>query len=71
MENVHYATYGWVAVITAIICGKWALELGFGQVRQLLWALAGLALPPVVLLVLYVRLIRQQPQTRSALGRLA
>jgi hypothetical protein len=58
METGHYVTYGWVGVITAIICGKWAMELGFRQWRQLLWMIFGLVLPPLALLVLYVRLIR-------------
>jgi hypothetical protein len=59
MENVHYVTYGWIGVITAIIAGKWAMELGFRQMRQLLWMFAGLIVPPLALLALYVRLIRQ------------
>lgn len=33
MGNVHYMTYGWIGVITAIVAGRWALELGFSQVR--------------------------------------
>jgi hypothetical protein len=59
METEHYVTYGWVGVITAIIAGKWALELGLRQWRQLLWMIAGLVVPPLALLALYVRLIRQ------------
>lgn len=59
METADYVTYGWVGVITAIICGKWAMELGFRQWRQLLWMIAGLVVPPLALLALYVRLIRQ------------
>lgn len=45
------------AVICAIISGKWAMELGFSQFRQLLWSIAGFCLPPIVLLVLYVRML--------------
>ena len=59
MEN-SYVGYGWVGVITAIIAAKWAMELRFNQVRQLLWAIAGFVLPPLVLLILYVRLLRQR-----------
>ena len=59
MENV-YVSYGWVNAIAAIVAGKWAMELGFGQVRQLLWSIAGFVLPPLVLLALYVRLVRKR-----------
>jgi len=55
------ATIGWVHLIAAIIAGKWAMELGLGQTRQLLWMIAGFFFPPLVLLALYVRLIRQRP----------
>ena len=59
MVTEHYVTYGWIGVVTAIIAGKWALELGFRQWQQLLWMIAGLVVPPLALLVLYVRLVRQ------------
>ena len=59
MENIDYVTYGYTGLITAIICGKWAMELSFSQSRQLLWMVAGLLVPPVALLALYVRHIRQ------------
>ena len=68
MESVDYVTYGWAGVITAIICGKWAMELGFRQSRQLLWMIAGLVVPPLVLLVLYVRLVRQCQQQGQPSG---
>ena len=54
-----YVSYGWIGVITAIIAAKWAMELGFRQTRQLLWAVAGFLVPPVALLALYVRSVRQ------------
>jgi hypothetical protein len=50
----------YVHLIAAIVCAKWAGELGFGQARQLLWAIAGMVAAPVVLLTLYARLVRQQ-----------
>ena len=59
MEEVDYVTYGWIGVITAIIAGKWAMELGFRQSRQVLWMIAGFVIPPLTLLALYVRLVRQ------------
>ena len=70
METTDYVTYGWVGAITAIICGKWAMELGFRQSRQLLWMIAGLVIPPLALLALYVRQIRQLRQEGKAGGRL-
>jgi hypothetical protein len=63
-----YVTVGWVHLITAIVAGKWALELGFRQWRQLLWMIAGLVVPPLVLLALYVRLIRQQQARHKPAG---
>jgi len=59
MESLHYVTFGGIGLITAIICGKWAMELGFRQSRQLLWMIVGFVIPPLGLLALYVRLIRQ------------
>jgi hypothetical protein len=56
---MSYATLGFIGVIGAIVSAKWAMELGFGQTRQLLWGIAGLLVPPLVLLILYVRLIRK------------
>ena len=57
---MEYASVGYVHVIAAIVCAKWAMELGFSQFRQLLWAVAGLLAAPVVLLVLYARLVRKE-----------
>jgi len=57
--QVNYASIGYVHLIAAIICAKWAMDLEFSQFRQLLWATAGLVAAPLVLLILYVRLIRK------------
>ena len=43
----------------AIICARWALELGWGRVRQFLWLLIGGLLGPLGLLILYMRLARK------------
>ncbi len=59
------ATIGWVHLIAAIIAAKWAAELGCGQVRQLLWMIAGFICPPLALLVLYVRLVRRGQEARE------
>jgi hypothetical protein len=34
-------------------------DLGFSQFRQLLWAIAGFVAAPLILLILYVRLLRK------------
>jgi hypothetical protein len=57
--QIDYASVGYVNLIAAFICAKWAMELGFSQVRQLLWAIAGFVAAPLILLVLYVRLVRE------------
>jgi hypothetical protein len=44
-----------VAVVCALICAKWAMELGFSQFRQIVWGIVGLVLGPVGVLLLYVR----------------
>ena len=67
MENT-YVGYGWVGMITAIIAAKWAMELRFSQVQQLLWAIAGFVLPPLALLILYVRLLRQRTEEGPSVG---
>jgi hypothetical protein len=46
--------------VCALVSAKWAMELGFNQFRQLLWAIAGFFTGPLALLVLYVRLLYQQ-----------
>ncbi len=55
--EINFASVGYVHFIVAIICAKWASELGFSQLRQLLWGIAGFVAAPLVLLILYIRLI--------------
>ena len=43
--------------ICALICAKWALDLGVSQLRQILFAIGGLIFGPLMLLILYVFLI--------------
>jgi hypothetical protein len=45
----------YIHFLAAIIAAKWAMELGFSQVQQLLWGFVGLIVGPLILLVLYVR----------------
>jgi hypothetical protein len=54
---------GYIHLMGAIIAAKWAMDLGFSQSRQLLWGIAGLVAAPLVLLILYVRLINQAPES--------
>jgi hypothetical protein len=54
-------TLGGLALMCAVICAKWAMELGFSQLGQVLWGIAGLFAGPLVLLILYVRLLYVAP----------
>lgn len=54
-------TLGSLAFVCAVISAKWAMDLGFSQLGQVLWGLAGLIGGPLVLLILYVRLLGVAP----------
>lgn len=54
MEHVHI-NLGILALICGIISAKWAMELRFSQLGQILWGIAGLLLGPLTLLILYIR----------------
>ncbi len=43
----------------ALVCAKWALDLGFSQLRQILFLIGGFLLGPFMLLILYVYLINK------------
>lgn len=53
----------------AIISAKWALELGYSQLRQIICLVGGLLLGPLMLLILYVYLIRKARAEGQAGGR--
>jgi hypothetical protein len=56
----------WVAyfnLLGAIIAAKWAMDLGWSQFRQLIWGIAALVAAPLVLLILYIRLISGAPES--------
>ncbi len=55
--EMTYIAFGSLGFIGAILSAKWAMELGVGQTRQLLWGIGGLFAPPLILLLLYVFLI--------------
>jgi len=42
-----------------VICAKWALDLGFSQLRQVIFLVGGLVFGPLMLLILYVFLINK------------
>ena len=52
-------------VSCAIICAKWALEIGFSQLRQILFLIGGLILCPIMLLILYIYLINKAKKAGS------
>jgi hypothetical protein len=56
---MSYPYVGLVFLTCAILTAKWASDLGFRQSRQVLWGIAGLALGPIALLLLYVRFVRK------------
>jgi hypothetical protein len=52
-----YSSAGLLVLTCAIVAAKWASDLGLRQSGQLLWGMAGLALGPIALLLLYVRTV--------------
>jgi hypothetical protein len=47
------------AFTCAVISAKWAMDLGHSQSRQIIFGIGGLIFGPLMLLVLYVRLLYQ------------
>ncbi len=45
------------SLLSAVISAKWAMELGYSQIRQFLWGVGGLILVPLMPLLLYIRLV--------------
>jgi hypothetical protein len=58
--TVQFVALG-LGLAFALISARWSMELGFSQFGQLLWGVAGFFAGPLVLLVLYVRLLRAGP----------
>jgi len=56
-------TVSGVAFVCAVICAKWAMDLGWCQVRQMLCFAAGLLLGPLAMMILYVRLLSNAPES--------
>ncbi len=59
MNTGNAVEYGTFALTCAIISARWAMDLGYNQTRQLIFGFGGLLLGPLMLLVLYVRLLYQ------------
>jgi hypothetical protein len=55
-----YSTIAGVNIVCAIISAKWAMELGYNQVRQLLFLVGGLIMGPIMLLILYSYLLNKK-----------
>ncbi len=53
---------GGLMFLFGAVSAKWALELGFSQLSQIVHFIVALFLGPLVLLILYVRLIYQKKQ---------
>jgi hypothetical protein len=54
---------GLVMFVSAVICAKWAMDLGWSQIRQVTWFAAGLLLGPLAMMILYVRLLSAAPES--------
>jgi hypothetical protein len=49
-----------------IICAKWALDLGFSQVRQVLLLIGGWLFGPLTLLILFVCTWSSRPEKKGS-----
>ncbi len=56
--------------INFIIAAKWAMELGFSQFRQILCGIGGFLLGPIMLLILYIRLLHKAKATGNTSGNI-
>ena len=54
---------------SAVICAKWALDLGFSQVRQVIFLIGGLLFGPIMLLILYVFLVNKARKESGTGGK--
>jgi hypothetical protein len=55
-------------VSCAIICAKWALDLGYSQTKQNLFLIGGFILGPLMLALLYVRLVNKAKKDMATGG---
>ena len=59
MNTEHLVQYGTFGFACAVISARWAMDLGYSQSRQIIFGIGGLLLGPLMLLILYVRLLYQ------------
>jgi hypothetical protein len=59
MDTQNMVQYSTFAFACGIISARWAMDLGYSQSRQILFGIGGLILGPLMLLILYVRLLYQ------------
>jgi hypothetical protein len=62
MSYLSIATF---SIFSAIVCMKWALELGYSQWRQILWGVLGFCFSLLALFFLYVRHVRRSMQVQN------
>jgi Ni/Fe-hydrogenase subunit HybB-like protein len=61
-----FSTIAGVNIVCAIISAKWAMELEYSQVRQLLFLVGGLIMGPIMLLILYSYLLNKKLKEKKA-----
>ncbi|MFB3787561.1 MAG: hypothetical protein ACE15F_14465 [bacterium] len=54
----------------AIISAKWALDLGYSQVRQIIILIGGLLFGPIMLLILYILCVQKTMKEGGSGGQL-
>jgi len=54
-----WEVFGLCNIYCAMICAKWALDLGVSRVRQVIFLIGGLLFGPAMMLCLYVYLLRK------------
>jgi hypothetical protein len=60
-----YNTIAGINIVCAIISAKWAMELEYSQLRQILFLIGGLILGPIMLLILYIYLLRKKLEEKK------
>ena len=55
-------------IACSIICAKWALDLEYSQSKQIIWGLGGIFFGPLIMLLLYIRLIYKAKSEGSSSG---
>lgn len=55
--EVKYLAYSTFSLTCGVIAAKWALDLGYSQLNQIVSGIMGLIFGPLALLLLYIRLI--------------